>query len=804
MPDASTCPSCGADLPPDAPQGLCPRCLYRLGSSPDPEDPGGPPDQCGSVETHAAGAAGDALPNLPAPSAIPTCFGDYEILEEMGHGGMGVVYRARQRSLDRLVALKLLLFGVRAPPELVKRFRAEAVATAALQHPNIVPIHEVGFCEGQHFIAMDYIEGRSLASLIRGNPLPARRAAGYLKTIAEAVHYAHERGILHRDLKPANVLVDTNDQPHVTDFGLAKRFDDDSELTLTGQMVGSPNYMPPEQAAGKRRTASRRTDVYALGATLYHALTGRPPFVGEGLADTVQQVLHVEPLSPRVLKPSVPADLETICLKCLEKEPSKRYATAQLLAEELARFLEGKPVLARPVSRVAKGWRWCRRSPVLAGLTAGLVAAFALGTGGVVFEMARAERHAREESRQRLRAEQNTYAADMKAAQVELQRGNRSLTMALLRQYLPQPGKGDFRTLEWRYLWQECQPDPHLSLPHPEPVGDVAFSPDGHLLATCTWGVDWKTRVWDLRTTNVIQEFRGGGTESPKRSLAFSPDGNWLVLRGPNGIEVRATDGWTLRREFNDVSGGSPWCLSANGQVLVLCSEKALQAWDFVSGTCRMLTNTFASNFNLGISADGSRVICSDALAYFNNYKPTVLWDLDQDAPITLPIATDVTSLAITPNGAWAASGHYMGEIKLWNLDTQESIALEAESLGRAHRFSALCVTFSPDGERLAAAGSDEVIRIWETASGKLLRTLRWHAASIWGLAFSSDGQQLASTSTDGTARVWNIEAPPSPAFSRLSSYPPTPCRLAFCATRQSRHAGRQCAVCATVELAPR
>jgi hypothetical protein len=313
----------------------------------------------------------------------------------------------------------------------------------------------------------------------------------------------------------------------------------------------------------------------------------------------------------------------------------------------------------------------------------------------------------------------------------------------------------------------------------------------GQLLATCTWGVDWKTRVWDLRTTNVIQEFPGGGTESPKRSLAFSPDGKWLVLRGPNGIEVRATDDWTLRREFNDVSGGSPCCLSANGQVLVLCSEKALQAWDFVSGTCRMLTNTFASNFNLGISADGSRVICSDALAYFNNYKPTVLWDLDQDPPITLPIDTDVTSLAITPNGAWAASGHYMGEIKLWNLDTQESIALEAESLGRVH--PRRCAF----GRRKARLRRQRRQRgVWQTAPDVALARSQHHSRFQ---AMVSSWRRPARMERPGSISRPR-HPPPSPAFS----YPPTPCRLAFCAmprlvTLVPMRGLRNCGACPTV-----
>jgi serine/threonine protein kinase len=266
---------------------------------------------------------------------LPRAFGDYELLEEIARGGMGIVYRARQVSLDRIVAVKMLLFGPLSSPEFVKRFRAEASVAASLQHPNIVAIHDVGVCQGQQYFAMDYVEGQSLAKLLANGPLPARRAASYLKPIAEAIHYAHERGILHRDLKPSNVLIDVNDQPRVTDFGLARRLEGDSELTATGMVLGSPNYVPPEQAVGKRGKVSRRSDVYSLGAMLYHLLTGRPPFVGEALTDTLEQVLNAEPVSPRLLNPSVPRDLETICLKCLEKAPDKRYTTAQALADEL-------------------------------------------------------------------------------------------------------------------------------------------------------------------------------------------------------------------------------------------------------------------------------------------------------------------------------------------------------------------------------------------------------------------------------------------------------------------------------------
>jgi hypothetical protein len=317
--------------------------------------------------------------------SFPRSFGDYELLEEVARGGMGIVYRARQVSLDRIVAVKMLLFGPLSSPEFVKRFRAEASTAASLQHPNIVAIHEVGVHQAQQYFAMDFVEGPSLAKLLAYGPLPAKRAASYLKTIAEAIHYAHERGVLHRDLKPSNVLIDANDQPHVTDFGLARRLEGDSELTMTGQVLGSPNYMPPEQAVGRRGKVSRRSDVYSLGAMLYHLLTGRPPFVGEALTDTLEQVLDAEPVSPRVLNPSVPRDLETICLKCLEKEPDKRYATAQALVDELSRFLERQPIQARPVTRPERIWRWCRRKPALATtLAATMLLLLALLIGGPV------------------------------------------------------------------------------------------------------------------------------------------------------------------------------------------------------------------------------------------------------------------------------------------------------------------------------------------------------------------------------------------------------------------------------------
>ncbi len=273
-------------------------------------------------------------------------FGDYEILEEIAHGGMGVVYKARQMSLNRLVAVKMILAGEWATPEARQRFRAEAEAAANLQHPNIVAIHEVGEHEGQQYFSMDFVAGQNLAELVRGNPLSAERAAMYVKTIAEAVHFAHQRGILHRDLKPQNVLIDADDRPRITDFGLAKRVETDSGLTRTGDVIGSPSYMPPEQASSCPDEVGPQSDVYSLGAILYELLTGRPPFRGATTWETICQVLQTPPVSLRKLNPAVPRDLETICLKCLEKSPPKRFGSAHELAAELERFLHGERILS--------------------------------------------------------------------------------------------------------------------------------------------------------------------------------------------------------------------------------------------------------------------------------------------------------------------------------------------------------------------------------------------------------------------------------------------------------------------------
>src|SRR6266699_3133121 len=359
------CGKCGSKLFADAPQGFCSLCLFKTGLGPLQDE-----DE-------------DALASSAARMQME--FGDYELLEEIGRGGQGVVYRARQKSLNRPVALKVIGLGQWAAKVHLKRFRLEAEAAARLDHPCIVPIHEVGEREGCCYFSMNLVEGSQLDEVVKRKPLPLRRAAELIAKLARTVSYAHEHGILHRDIKPGNILLDAKGEPHLTDFGLARLVETESTVTHTMEVLGTPSYMAPEQAVGNNAGVTSATDIYGLGAVLYQLLTGHPPFAAGTTYETVRLVLDTEPRQPRLLNPKVDRDLNTICLKCLEKDPKRRYASALALAEDLEHWLGHEPIRARHAGIFTRGKKWLRRNPTTAALIA-LSLAFAATVGIMIWK----------------------------------------------------------------------------------------------------------------------------------------------------------------------------------------------------------------------------------------------------------------------------------------------------------------------------------------------------------------------------------------------------------------------------------
>src|SRR6266513_4146519 len=384
------CQKCGAKIFSDAPEGLCTRCVLKtaLAILPDTvpqerDDPGG------LASAMPATTRDDVVPvskkKATHAAALLGEFGDYELLNEIGRGGQGVVYRARQKSLNRTVALKVIGLGQWATDAHLKRFRREAEAAAHLEHPCIVPIYEVGERDAQCYFSMKFIEGGQLDEVVRREPMLIRRAVELIAKVARTVHYAHEHGILHRDIKPGNILLDAKGEPLLTDFGLARLVEAESTVTRTKDVMGKPSYIAPEHATGNNLAVSSATDVYGLGAVLYQLLTGHPPFAGGTTYETIKLVLDTEPRQPRSLNPKVDRDLSTICLKCLEKDPKRRYASALALAEDLEHWLKHEPIQARRTGTFSRGKKWVRRNPTSALLTASLIALVA-AAGWIVWK----------------------------------------------------------------------------------------------------------------------------------------------------------------------------------------------------------------------------------------------------------------------------------------------------------------------------------------------------------------------------------------------------------------------------------
>jgi eukaryotic-like serine/threonine-protein kinase len=768
--DGGRCRNCGAALDSSRTREVCPGCALESALEGGREVAAGP--VAAARESAADRSAADILPAEGArssggfTSAATTGqkFGDYELLEEISRGGMGVVFRARQASLDRVVALKMLLFGSLAGAEVVQRFRTEATAAASLQHQNIVAIHEVGFHGGQHFFAMDYVAGRSLAEIVREGPVPARRAASYVKTIAEAIQYAHERGILHRDLKPSNVLIDEHDQPKVTDFGLAKRLEKDTELTLSGQVLGSPNYMAPEQAAAHRGLVGKRSDVYSLGAVLYHLLTGRAPFVAPTVGETLQQVQTADPLSPTVLNPHLPRDLKTVCLKCLEKEPGRRYQTAQELADELGRWLCGEPILARPVSRPEKVWRWCWRNPRVATLMTAAVFIFLLGFAGVAWQ-------AQQASKARDLAQGRLYAAQMKLAHAAIKEGKTGGALAVLRTLQPAPGAPDFRGFDWRYLYRLCLSTPSEVLAtNASGFCSVDYSPDGRMVA---FGAgDGFVELFDAQTRRRVKRWPAHAGAVDR--VAFYPrDNHWLAtVSGGDGILKL----WDIIREqvlfaTNTARGILVHFAFSPGRGFLAtraANARSLDLWKFNAGMPDT-TPTLTLKTNLGFFGPAAFAWDEQTLAVCNQIKggflPSVaLYDLVSGTMTEFPLAHAdlIHDVAFSVGGSKLATGGAEERVVLWDVKRRTNLwTLRSDLIG------VTSVAFTPDGRSLFASGSDQNIRSWSVEDPTQVRVWPGHSAGVNALAIAPDGLSLASAGDDGTARLWYLQ-PTEPASGLL------------------------------------
>jgi WD40 repeat protein len=722
-----SCEKCGTALTMPAFGGLCPRCLMAEGVAAAPVSTG----------DTARISKGFFIRNL----------GDYELLEEVARGGMGVIYKARQRSLGRLVAVKVLSAGEFASREYVERFRTEAAAAARLQHPNIVTIHEVGTQDGIEYFSMDYVEGANLAELVKEHPLPPERAAGCLKSLAEAVQYAHLRGILHRDLKPSNVLVDPFGEPRITDFGLAKELTGKSDLTATGQVLGTPGYMPPEQADAEFGAVGPQSDVYSLGAVLYFMLTGRPPFAAGSLHQTLRLVLTTEPVPVRMLNPSVPRDLETICLKCLEKEPANRYASAAELVSELEHFLAGRAIKARPISLPEVVFRWCRRQPALATLGAVvllLLLALAFGATAAAVRIA-AARDA--QARERTRAERMVNQLEAQEGDNLLRDGQVSPALAHLASVLRK--EPDNRTVAARIvsvLMERSFPLPICPpIPHGTPVGLVMFSPDGKRIATAS--SDGVVGIWDADT---------GRASVPLMSHAgkvvlvkFSPDGRRLYTASADKT-ARVWDTESGLEALPALVHSAPITmaeLTIDGRKLITVADGKLRMWDAGSGQATpTVIDVYGYAFCIDISADGRRVVMGGRTGVAR------VWDLESGALVVeLPAKQGwLQSVRFSPTGDRVVTSSYDKHSAVWELATARKLC-EVRATDVIHD-----AAFSPDGRRFATVGRDYTARIFDAQTGEPLSPPMEHKTVVTRVGFSPDGQRLLTIGWDNTAWVWD------------------------------------------------
>lgn len=714
---SKTCQECGAPLAPTASGAFCGFCLARTSL----------------LEDESLGLSGElnhVLPRSTSGEAVAFGLGDYDLIEPIATGGMGAVWKARQRSVGRIVAVKMILFGGFASPDLLERFRREALAGAALNHPNIARVIDAGEHEGQPFLVMEYIEGESLAQRLARQPLSAREAANCLQKVALAIEFAHSKGVLHRDLKPSNVLLDLSGEPHVTDFGLARMDSAPSDLTLSAQALGTPSYMPPEQTTAGAKNADRPGDVYGLGAILYHCLTGHPPFQAATIGEVLLQVREKEPVAPRVLNPAIPRDLDTICLKCLQKNPERRYGSAGEVARELGRFLNNEPIVARPISALERAARWCHRNRSLAAslsflllLLLVIAVASPLAAYRINRERERAEIFAGNESEQRQQAQAHAYTSDMNLAWQAWDEGNLRRAREFLSAHIPKNSEVDMRGFEWRYLWYLCQDVSLLTVPLGPggPIGNLARTPAHSFVAANT----------------------------PEAILLLDPFSGATMARLPLPAGKSSNP-------FASIA-------LAQGKTNLLAAHTAggvVHLWDTASqqltGSFRLFETDIAA---LALSANGKLLAAGDD----HTYKATLgVWEISPGLKAATPLwressTGNVTRLAFSPDGEFlaVARGYRSLGVRVWDaVSGEEQRSIPHVSAGNIYAF-----TFSPDGSLLAVSGVEGRIKILDFAARREKYVFDGHSGSVDSLAFSADGRRLISGGADQTIRLWDVPA---------------------------------------------
>jgi WD40 repeat protein len=711
----------------------------------------------------------------PRPvECLPRAFGKFELQEVLARGGMGVVYRATEKDLGRTVAIKMILAGQLASEDEVRRFHREAAAVAQLEHPNIVPLYESGEIEGCAYFSMKLLEGGSLSRRMSQFSRSPLAAAKLVATLARAVHLAHQRGILHRDLKPGNVVFDPEGRPHLTDFGLSLRIDASLSKTGSKSITGTLLYMAPEQASGHEAQLSPGVDIYSLGAILYELLAGRPPFQASLPVVLLRKVMFEEPARPSRLDPTLDADLETICLKCLEKDPKLRYASALHLAEELERFIRGEPISSVPPGFIKRCRKWARRRPAAAALVL-LLAAVMIGTPVAGFWYGAQLRHRAEalEAQEALTA-RFLYVANLNLAFEAWMDRLCLRTRVLLERLVPQEGGRDLREFGYWFLRRLSRPERGNLASSGEALFEAQFLPDGnHIVAGSSDGI---LELWDIDGGRLILALPDGG-KVRTASVAFSPDGRFavqnLILAGQDAWELRILElfpaageaSWRelLRLENADLHVAS---FSADGKWLALGGKPArLAIWD-TAGWERVswVEGSFASPHRIIFSPRG------DLLAVGALDGSLGVWSWDGKRLLEVERLENrryVNQPAFSPCGGLLAASDYRGNVDIYETATWNRRSTFATGAENPYR-----LLFSPDAAWLAVP-DDSVLELWDIDSASCLRALQSHEGKLLAMAFAPDGERLLTAGADRRVKLWDLRDPEAPAHlvSRESRY---------------------------------